>query len=71
MPNATVEIYTINDLMEILKVTRRTLQAYIKNGKIKGFKMGNEWRVTRESLEDFIDRYTSEETVIGNTPHYR
>jgi len=58
MPDATVEIYTINDLMDILKVTRRTLQEYIKKGKIKAFKMGNEWRVTRESLEDFIDRNT-------------
>ncbi len=71
MPNLTLEIYTINDLMEILKVTRRTLQGYIKKGKIKGFKMGNEWRVTRESLEEFIDRFTSEETILGNTPNYR
>ena len=58
MRESTPEIYTINELMEILKVTRRTLQEYIKKGKIKAFKMGNEWRVTRESLLDFIDRYT-------------
>ena len=58
MRDTTPEIYTINDLMEILSVTRRTLLEYIKNGKIKAFKMGNEWRVTKQSLEDFIDRNT-------------
>ena len=58
MYETTPEIYTINDLMEILKVTRRTLQDYIKKGKIKAFKMGNEWRITRQSLEDFIERNT-------------
>jgi len=58
MRDTTPEIYTINDLMEILSVTRRTLLEYIKNSKIKAFKMGNEWRVTKQSLEDFIDRNT-------------
>lgn len=58
MRDTTPEIYTVNDLMEILSVTRRTLLEYIKNGKIKAFKMGNEWRVTKQSLEDFIDRNT-------------
>jgi excisionase family DNA binding protein len=58
MRETTVEVYTINELMEILKVTRRTLQNYIKKGRIKAFKMGNEWRVTRPSLDDFIERNT-------------
>jgi len=58
MRETTPEIYTINDLMEILKVTRRTLQDYINRGKIKGFKMGNEWRITKQSLEDFIEKNT-------------
>jgi len=58
MRETTPEIYTINDLMEILSVTRRTLLEYIKCNKIKAFKMGNEWRVTKQSLDDFIERNT-------------
>jgi excisionase family DNA binding protein len=52
------EVLTLTELMEILKVTRKTLQAYIQKGKIKAFKIGNNWRVTRESLADFIERST-------------
>jgi excisionase family DNA binding protein len=58
MRETTTEIFTINDLMEILKVTRRTLQDYIKKGKLKGFKIGNDWRVTREALNEYIERNT-------------
>ena len=52
------EILTINELMEILKVTRKTLLLYISKGKIKAFKVGNQWRITRDSLNAFITRFT-------------
>lgn len=52
------DVYTINDLMDILKVTRRTLLKYIKDGKLKAFKLGNEWRITNRQLEEFIDKNT-------------
>jgi excisionase family DNA binding protein len=52
------EILTINELMEILKVTRKTLLLYISKGKIKAFKVGNQWRITRDSLNNYIDRFT-------------
>jgi len=35
------EVLTLNELMEILKVTRKTLLLYIKMGKLKAFKIGN------------------------------
>lgn len=58
MRESAPEIYTINDLMEILQVTRRTQQDYINKSKIKAFKIGNNWLVNREALLDFIERYT-------------
>lgn len=52
------DVFTINDLMDILKVTRRTLLKYIKDGKLKAFKLGNEWRITNKQLEEFIEKNT-------------
>ncbi len=54
MEEKPIQIYTMNDLIEILGVTRITIIKYIKQGKIKGFKLGNTWRVTKEALEEFI-----------------
>ena len=49
-------VYNINELQEILQVKRATLLKYIKSKKIKAFKVGNQWRVTQEHLDEFILR---------------
>lgn len=49
-------VYNINELQEILQVKRPTLLKYIKTKKIKAFKVGNQWRVTQEHLDEFIQK---------------
>ena len=49
-----IEVYTLKEIEELLQVTRRTLYNWLKAGKLKAFRVGREWRVTKESLEQFI-----------------
>ena len=44
-----LKVYTVEDVMQIFHVTRRTLY------QLKAFKMGREWRFTEEALQDFIN----------------
>lgn len=53
------DIYTTVEVAEILSITRKTLNSYITEKKIKAFKIGNEWRITRESLDAFIEKNSS------------
>ena len=46
--------YTISDLADLLQVKRRTVVALIKKGKLRGFKIGNEWRVKEAAYDEFI-----------------
>jgi excisionase family DNA binding protein len=48
-------LYTIEEVMNILKVTRRTVYNYIKNGDVKAIKIGKYWRISHSNLQDFID----------------
>ena len=48
-----IEVYTLQEVQEILQVTRRTLYNWIKDGKLKAIKAGRSWRVTRQALEEF------------------
>lgn len=48
-----LEVYTLKEVEELLQVTQRTLYNWIKGGKLRAFKAGREWRVTKEALEDF------------------
>ena len=61
---AEVKVYTLKEVTEILQVSRRTVYNYIKADKLHAFKMGKYWRVTEESLRDFIGRDTP--VVDGN-----
>jgi excisionase family DNA binding protein len=49
------KIYELEELAEILKVTRRTLYNCIKDGRLKANKIGKTWRVTEENLDRFIN----------------
>lgn len=53
-----LEVYTLTEIIELLQITRRTLYNWIKDGKLKAFRVGREWRVTREELDRFIETGT-------------
>lgn len=53
-----IRVYTLDEVAEVLKITRRTLYTYIKEGKLKAVKIGREWRVSEAALQDFINKGT-------------
>ena len=55
-----VTIYTINDLIEMLGVSRTTIIKYIKQKKIRAFKVGNTWRITEQAFLEYIKESESE-----------
>lgn len=50
-----LRLFTLTELEPILGVTHRTLQTYIKDGRLKGIKIGGKWRVTEENVRKFIN----------------
>lgn len=53
-----METYTLPEVSEILKTSKRTILRYIKTGELTAIKLGNSYRVTKESLERFVDNHT-------------
>jgi len=51
---ADIKVYTLDEVADILKVTKRTLYSYVKEGKLTAVKMGKYWRVSEENLQTFI-----------------
>jgi len=52
-------LYTLEEIKEILKVTRRTLYNYIKSGNLKAVKIGKYWRIKQSDLEEFLENGTN------------
>lgn len=55
---ADIKVYTLDEVADILKVTKRTLYNYVKAGKLPAVKIGKYWRVSEESLQAFISTGT-------------
>lgn len=49
-----IKIYTIEELEKILKIPQYSIRKYLREGKLKGSKIGKHWRVTQEQLKDFL-----------------
>ena len=50
-----VETYTVEQLCLILHTHRRTVYRMIETGQLQAFRLGRQWRVTREALEKFMN----------------
>jgi len=50
-----IKVYTLEEVIAILKVSQRTVYNYIKSGKLKAHKLGKEWRVQHEDLQRFVN----------------
>jgi len=46
-------MYTVEELARILSLHPKTVQRFIREGQLKGTKIGREWRVRKEDLRDF------------------
>jgi len=57
------ELYSVKELEKILPITPLTIREYIRKGKIKGSKIGKNWYVKKQDLEDFLEGDRTEKKV--------
>jgi len=48
-------LYSVDDLHEKLGISKMTIRSYLREGKLRGRKMGVKWFVTEESLRAFFE----------------
>ena len=47
--------YTLAEVAERLKVSRRTVYRWIQAGDLPAYKLGQEWRIQGADLEKFLE----------------
>lgn len=47
-------LLTVKEVSQLLRVQRPKVYDLIKDGAIKGFKVGADWRIRRDSIENLI-----------------
>lgn len=50
------ELYTPQEVAKMLKVSLRAVYKWIHEGKLKSKKIGTLWRISKDDLEEFIEK---------------
>jgi len=61
----SLKLFTIKELESLLKVSRNTVQNYLKIGKLKGRKLGVKWFVSEDNLREYFAQRTEHEADYG------
>lgn len=51
----SLTLYSIDDLHERLGISKMTLRAYLREGRIRGRKLGVQWFVTEEAIREYFN----------------
>lgn len=51
---AEITLYDIEDLCKFLDISRFTANKLCRERRIKAIKIGKEWKITKEALEQFF-----------------
>jgi excisionase family DNA binding protein len=54
------DFYTVRQVQEILKVDRVTIYRMLNDGRLRGIKIGQQWRFPRSEIEHMLNRETAE-----------
>lgn len=55
-------LYSVDDLHEQLGLSKMTIRAYLREGKIRARKLGVKWYVTEEALREYFNEPTEQDT---------
>ena len=58
--NMASELLTRDEVMELLKIGRSTFYKLIQEGRLKGFKEGNRYKVPLSSVEEYVKNSVKE-----------
>ena len=61
-----ITFYTVIEIAQLLDITPQTVRAYIKEGRLKGKRIGRPILITQESLSAFLEPSFSDRGIGGD-----
>ncbi len=56
----SLTLYSVDDLHEQLGISKMTIRAYLREGRLKGRKLGVQWYVTEDAIRDYFNEAISD-----------
>ena len=49
-----MNVYTVEELIPLLRISKKGIRTFLAQGKLKGRKVGKRWLVSEEALREFL-----------------
>lgn len=63
------DLLTARQLQEILKIDRTTIYRMLADGRLKGVKVGNQWRFPKDAVDALVSGVRAEDPETGAASH--
>lgn len=64
-------LYSVDDLHKQLGMSKMTIRAYLREGKIRARKLGVKWYVTEEAIRDYFNESKKPKEASAAPKNYR
>lgn len=64
-------LYSVDDLHQQLGLSKMTIRAYLREGKIRARKLGVQWYVTEEALREYFNEPAATNEKKRKQPEYK
>lgn len=61
-----IKLWTPDEVAEIMSVKEETVRSWLRNGYMRGVKIGKFWRIPEEDLKDFIEERLKEAELVSS-----
>lgn len=62
-----IKTYTVDEVAKQLEVSVKTIRRYIYSGKIAANKIGGQWRISQNQIDDYIESISSTKVCCEET----
>lgn len=67
----SLTLYSVDDLHEQLGLSKMTIRTYLREGKIRGRKLGVQWYVTEQALHEYFNEPQENKSKSRAGKNYR
>lgn len=64
----TKEFFTTAELAEKLKMNVQVITRKVQAGEIQAYKIGKDWRIPEDAVQEWLDRQSNRKTELSNPP---
>lgn len=50
-----IKVYTVPEISKLFQLSPQSVRRYLKEGRIKGQKVGTKWLVSEEAIKKFLN----------------